>query len=77
VHDSILAFFAVELAVRLRAAGWRRFFTGRWNSFDTVVVALSFMPVLGVDAPLLRVARLARLVHLTRHVSHLRLARHR
>jgi hypothetical protein len=35
----------------------------------------SALPVLGVDASLLRVARLARMVHLLRHVSHLRLAR--
>ena len=51
----LLAFFVVELAVRIRRAGWRRFFIGRWNCFDAAVIALSTMPVLGVDASLLRV----------------------
>jgi hypothetical protein len=75
VHDLVLAFFVVELAVRFRRAGCRRFFTGRWNSFDTAVIACSFLPVLGLDASLLRVARLPRMVHLLRHASHLRLSR--
>jgi hypothetical protein len=74
VHNLVLAFFVVELAVRFRRAGWRRFFIGRWNCFDAAVIALSTMPVLGVDASLLRVARMARMVHLTRHASHLRLS---
>lgn len=43
--------------------------------FDAAVILLSCLPVLGVDAGLLRLARLARLLHLARHVSHLRLAR--
>jgi hypothetical protein len=75
VHNSILAFFVVELAVRFRRAGWRSFFIGRWNCFDAAVIALSTLPVLGVDASLLRVARMARMVHLMRHASHLRLSR--
>ena len=75
VHNLVLAFFVVELAVRFGRAGWRRFFIGRWNCFDAAVIALSTMPVLGVDASLLRVARMARMVHLMRHASHLRLSR--
>jgi hypothetical protein len=75
LHNSALAFFVFELLVRLRQTGARRFLIGRWNSFDTIVIALSFLPALGVDSSLLRVARLARLVHLMRHVSHLRLSR--
>jgi voltage-gated sodium channel len=70
-HDGCLAFFVVELLVRLRRGGWS-FFKGRWNCFDTAVIALSVTPWLGVDTSLLR---LARLVHLMRHVSHLRLIR--
>jgi Excalibur calcium-binding domain len=42
---------------------------------DNDGIALSTMPVLGVDASLLRVARMARMVHLMRHASHLRLSR--
>ena len=75
VHNLVLAFFVAELAVRLRRAGWRRFIIGRWNCLDAAVVAMSMMPVLGVDASLLRVARVARMVHLVRHASHLRLSR--
>jgi voltage-gated sodium channel len=67
-------FFVVELALRLRASRWQ-FFRGKWNMFDATVIALSLMPVLGVEASLLRVARLARLVHFARHISHLRLIR--
>jgi hypothetical protein len=50
---------------------------GRWGSFaasgsfDAVVVVLSFMPALGVDASLLPLARAARLLHLARHLTHL------
>jgi hypothetical protein len=73
-HNACLLFFVVELAVRLRRGG-KQFFRGAMNCFDTAVIGLSCLPVLGVDASLLRVARLARLVHLVRHVSHLRLFR--
>jgi Ion transport protein len=73
-HNACLAFFVCELALRLRASRWQ-FFRGKWNCFDTAVIGLSCLPVLGVDASLLRLARLARLVHLVRHVSHLRLFR--
>lgn len=66
-HNACLAFFVFELALRLRASRWQ------WNVFDALVIALSLMPMLGVEAALLRVARLARLVHFARHISHLRL----
>jgi hypothetical protein len=76
-HTTILVFFVCELTFRLRGAGWRagRWLRRPWNAFDTAVILLSFLPVLGVGVTLLRVARLARVVHLTRHVAHLRLAR--
>ena len=73
-HNACLAFFVFELALRLRASRWQ-FFRGKWNVFDALVIALSSMPMLGVEASLLRVARLARLVHFARHISHLRLLR--
>jgi hypothetical protein len=74
IHTVILMFFMAELAWRPHDAGWR-FFAGGWNLFDAAVIELSTMPVLGVDASVLRVARLARMVHLMRHASHLRLSR--
>ncbi|MGH3635677.1 MAG: ion transporter [Mycobacterium sp.] len=71
---AVLAFFAFELLVRLRAAKWNAATLLRrpLNAFDTVVIALSFLPALGAGLTLLRVARLARLLHLARHVSHLK-----
>jgi len=72
-HDALVAFFAVEVAVRIvRARGLRG---DRWLQFDLGVILVSLMPMLGVDATLLRAARLARLVHLSKHVTHLRLVR--
>jgi voltage-gated sodium channel len=74
LHDVILAFFVVELASRLAAGGWR-FLRRPFNMFEVLVILASALPVLGVDASLLRVARLARMAHLMRHASHLRLSR--
>jgi hypothetical protein len=58
----------VELAARVRQGGLGWFRRG-WNCFDATVIAVWMLPWLGVDASLLRLARLARLVHLMRHVS--------
>jgi voltage-gated sodium channel len=71
VHDAIIAFFLLELLARLRAHGWR-FPRRPLNAFDAAVILISAMPVLGVDASLLRLVRLMRLVHFARHASHLR-----
>lgn len=71
------AFFVVELLVRFAADRFspRRFFLSgtRWNIFDTAVLVVSLAPVLGVNITVLRIARLARMTHGVRHVSHLRL----
>jgi hypothetical protein len=82
VHVGFLIFFLGEIIVRLHRTGWnlREFVTGpggKWNAFDTVIVAVSLLPlfVSGLDTSLLRVARAARLTHSVRHVGHLRLAR--
>jgi hypothetical protein len=73
VHDGIVVFFVVELIARLRAHGWR-FLRRPFNAFDAVVILVSAMPLAGVDASLLRLARAARLVHFARHAGHLRVA---
>jgi hypothetical protein len=72
-----IAFFVGEILWRLRCDGWRPlvFLRQRWNCFDTVVIVLALTPGLGVGVTLLRVARLARIVHLGRHITHLRLVR--
>jgi len=61
--------FVVEVAIRL-TAHWPRlgsFFRDGWNTFDFTVVALSLLPVAG---PFAAVARLARVLRVTRLVTH-------
>jgi voltage-gated sodium channel len=74
LHDVIVAFFLLELLTRLAANGWR-FFARPFNAFDAAVILVSALPLAGVDASLLRLARVARLLHFARHAAHLRLAR--
>lgn len=74
VHTAILGFFAVELCVHLRAHGWA-WVRRPLNAFDVLLIAASVLPALGADAGVLRMARLARLAHLGKHVSGLRVLR--
>jgi voltage-gated sodium channel len=59
-----LAFFVVEIALRIAAYGRRpwRFFLEGWNVFDFVAVGLAFVPGLQSNSTILRLARLARIV---------------
>jgi Ion transport protein len=81
-----LVFFAIELVVRFRRCRWRPgvFLRQPWVIFDVIVLTLALVP-LPVNAGMLRLARLGRLarlvhigrhtIHLTRHLSSLRLLR--
>jgi voltage-gated sodium channel len=65
---AIQTIFVVEIAIRL-AAHWPRlgaFFRDGWNVFDFAVVVVSLLPQAGAFA---MVARLARLMRVTRLVS--------
>ena len=64
----IQAIFVVEIAIRMLAHAPRmvRFFADGWNVFDFAVVAASFLPQAG---PVAVIARLARLLRVTRLVS--------
>lgn len=75
IESACLLFFVAELVVRWRRHRWNLIAFGRnpWNAFDVVVIGLSLLPLLGVDASLLRLARLSRTLHWLRHISHLRL----
>jgi voltage-gated sodium channel len=73
-HNLILGVFLAELTVHLRAHGWR-FLRSPWGAFDTSLILLSLLPALGLDTSLLRLGRAARLAHLLRHVSGLRVLR--
>ena len=72
LDKAFLAIFVAELLVRLTAVGWspRAFFANGWNTFDFVVVTASFVP--GLNASLLRIARLLRVVRLVRFLPDLR-----
>jgi voltage-gated sodium channel len=63
----LLGIFAVEIAIRITAAGFRpRFFRNGWNVFDTAVVVASFLPGLGSQSTVLRLIRLLRVTRLLR-----------
>jgi voltage-gated sodium channel len=64
LNTLFLAFFVVEISVRIAAYGRRpwRFFMDGWNVFDFLAVALAFGPGLRENSTVLRLARLARIV---------------
>lgn len=66
LNDAFLAYFAVEISIRLIAYGRRlpEFFRNGWNAFDFVVVAAAFVPGVRENATLLRVIRLLRVFRL-------------
>jgi Ion transport protein len=77
LETGCLVFFVGELVVRLRRAGWNpvRFLRSPWTAFDVLVIALSLAPMVGADTSLLRLAKLARMIHWLRHVTGLRAVR--
>jgi voltage-gated sodium channel len=64
INDLCLAFFVVEITLRVAAYGRRpwRFFREGWNVFDFIAVGLAFVPGLQSNSTILRLARLARIV---------------
>jgi voltage-gated sodium channel len=63
VDQLALAFFVVDIALRLLANG-RRFWNDPWNVFDFLIVAIALVPVSGPFSVLraLRVLRVLRLI---------------
>src|SRR5271163_683215 len=59
-------FFLVELVLRIKRAGWR-WLRQPWNLLDAGIINLALIPVVGDSITILRVARGARVVHLSRH----------
>ncbi len=74
VETVFMCVFVAELAIRLIGHGRRPqdFFRSGWNVFDLVVVGVAFVPGLGANATLLRIARLARVVRVLRFFPALR-----
>ena len=75
LDDVFLAFFCVEIVLRVAAFGARpdRFFRNGWNVFDFVVVAAAFAPGLRENATLLRLVRLLRVVRIITVMPDLRI----
>jgi hypothetical protein len=71
IGTCFLMLFLVEFVVRLRRAGWR-WLTQPWNLLDATIILVALLPVVGDGITVLRLARAARLLHLGRHASHLR-----
>ncbi|WP_273736612.1 ion transporter [Mycolicibacterium septicum] len=74
IETACLTYFACEMGVRVWLAradlrGWMR---NGWNVFDALVTGMAMLPFLGAGVAVLRLGRLARLVHLTRHAANLR-----
>jgi len=79
-EKACLVFFVAELVVQLRRCRWcpQVFARSQWNVFNAIIIACAVLPLAGqgvtllrVSRPLLQVGRLARVVHLGGHVSHL------
>jgi voltage-gated sodium channel len=75
LNDIFLAFFVVELALRLSAYGRKPldFFQSGWNVFDFVVISFAFIPGVRESSTLLRLARLLRVVRVVRILPDLRM----
>jgi hypothetical protein len=71
IDTCFLVFFLVEFVIRLKRAGWR-WLTQPWNLLDATIILVALLPVVGDGITVLRLARAARLLHLGRHTSHLR-----
>jgi voltage-gated sodium channel len=74
VEHVITALFMAEMVFKL-ARQRLAYFRKPWQAFDAVVIGLALLPALPVGVALLRTARLARLLHLVRHVSQVRILR--
>lgn len=73
-YDVILAVYVVEILIRFTAAGWslRAYAADRWNVFDFIVVAASFIPWLRQSAMVLRMVRVLRIARIVRFLPDLR-----
>lgn len=75
LNTLFLAFFVVELALRIGSYGGRpdRFFREGWNVFDFVAVTAAFVPGIRENTTLLRLARVLRVIRVVRLLPELRI----
>src|SRR5687767_8851828 len=74
--DSVLlAIFTIEVAIRILAYGGRpwAFFREPWNVFDFLTTAVFYLPFVGSEVAILRLARVARILRVIKAVPGLRL----
>jgi voltage-gated sodium channel len=71
----LLAIFTAEVVIRLLAYGSRPwdFFRDRWNLFDFLTVAIFYLPFVGSEVAVLRLARVIRMMRLIKAVPGLRM----
>jgi voltage-gated sodium channel len=71
----LLAVFTAEVVIRIGAYGRRpwEFFRDGWNVFDFVTVAIFYLPFMGSEVALLRLARVVRMLRLVKAVPGLRM----
>lgn len=67
---SLLLFFGAEIGIRVKRAG-RNWYKDPWIWIDLIIIGVALLP-LGSDAIFARVVRGARLLHVSRHLPHLR-----
>jgi voltage-gated sodium channel len=75
LNAAFLAFFVVELSLRIASYGRRphRFFRSGWNVFDFIAVTAAFIPGIRENTTLLRLARLLRVVRVVRLLPEVRI----
>lgn len=73
LHTVFLVIFLAEVAYRWVKVRKSKKRPGGWLVFDTTVILLCLLPVLGLDAALMRVTNnAAKFAHTLRHIDHLR-----
>jgi len=75
LDGALLALFTVGVAIRIIAYGRRpwAFFKEPWNLFDFLTVAIFYLPFVGSEVAILRLARVLRTLRLVKAVPGLRL----
>ena len=71
LDDACLAVFTIELVLKLVAYNWR-FCRDPWNLFDFIVVAVSFVPDMGMFSAV-RLFRILRIFKLISGIRHMRI----
>jgi voltage-gated sodium channel len=75
LDNLLLAIFTIEIAIRIIAYGRRpwEFFREPWNVFDFLTTAVFYLPIVGSEVALLRLARVVRMLRIVKAVPGLRL----